>query len=261
MPIDEIVQEYRTAKDPGKMIDIMADMNDTNPSRIAWVLHRCGLTVPLKKMPRARRLEGEDDIEEYWENSHDAVVCDEIRRRFEELTEEREQKEREAEQSMPGFDEPVTVLEKIKPYPAGAVEPGKTGCMKEKETRKEEKSMDAKKAFEPECRIIERIEAAMEADKPKEEPADLRRNILMEAAVCVCTDRNVLYGEAEDNFAVIARMWSAYLGVSVSAWDVADMMILFKVARNATAERASRDTYVDIAGYAACGGGMIEAEK
>jgi hypothetical protein len=67
-----------------------------------------------------------------------------------------------------------------------------------------------------------------------------------------------MYGEPEDNFDVIAAMWSAYLGMPVTGADVAAMMILFKVARIATAEKPSRDSYVDIAGYAACGGGMIK---
>lgn len=109
--------------------------------------------------------------------------------------------------------------------------------------------------FESEEKIIERLEAAVEAEK---EPVDRRREILTDAAVCVCSDRNAQYGEPEDNFDVIAAMWSAYLGIPLHAMDVASMMILFKVGRLATAEKPSRDSYVDIAGYAACGGGMIK---
>lgn len=88
--------------------------------------------------------------------------------------------------------------------------------------------------------------------------ADLRRKVLMDAAVCVCTDRNTAYGEPEDNFGVIAGFWETYLGMPVSRQMVADMMILFKVARAVTAKNAMMDTYVDIAGYAACAGGMME---
>lgn len=109
--------------------------------------------------------------------------------------------------------------------------------------------------FESEEKIIERLEAAVEAEK---EPVDRRREILTDAAACVCSDRNAQYGEPEDNFDVIAAMWSAYLGIPLHALDVASMMILFKVSRLATAEKPSRDSYVDIAGYAACGGGMIK---
>ena len=95
---------------------------------------------------------------------------------------------------------------------------------------------------------------------------DLRREILQDAEACVCSDRNLSYGEPEDNFAVIAELWTGYLNgllhaegsISLCSEEVADMMILFKVARNATAVRRKRDTYVDIAGYAACAGSLIE---
>ena len=105
--------------------------------------------------------------------------------------------------------------------------------------------------FESEEKIIEQLKA-------EKEPVDRRREILTDAAVCVCSDRNAQYGEPEDNFDVIAAMWSAYLGIPLHAMDVASMMILFKVGRLATAEKPSRDSYVDIAGYAACGGGMLK---
>ena len=84
--------------------------------------------------------------------------------------------------------------------------------------------------------------------------AEARRMILKDAEHCVCTDRNLLYGEPEDSFDMIAQLWSAYLGMPVSKRQTIDMMILFKVARNGTAKKPCRDTYVDIAGYAACGG-------
>lgn len=94
-----------------------------------------------------------------------------------------------------------------------------------------------------------------------------RKNILEEAVRCVCTDRNQQYGEPEDNFRVIAELWNVYIrkrcvgegaDVCVAADDVAHMMILFKLGRAVTAETPSKDTYIDIAGYAACAGGMIE---
>lgn len=88
-----------------------------------------------------------------------------------------------------------------------------------------------------------------------------REEILNAAKQCVCHDRNDQYGEPEDNFAVIADFWNAYLGAStgegwkLAAVDVANMMVLFKVARVATAEaNPGADSFVDIAGYAACGG-------
>ena len=61
------------------------------------------------------------------------------------------------------------------------------------------------------------------------------------------------YGSPEDNFRKIATLWEAYLGIHIDAADVAIMMMLFKAGRLATGN-GSVDTWVDIAGYAACGG-------
>ena len=103
-------------------------------------------------------------------------------------------------------------------------------------------------------------------EKPEPCPKEKRRFILEDAIKCVCTDRNEQYGEPEDNFKVIAELWATYLHarcpspdtyISITADDVAMMMILFKVARAATANTVTRDTLVDIAGYAACAGGKL----
>ena len=51
-----------------------------------------------------------------------------------------------------------------------------------------------------------------------------RKEILAEAEKCVCSDRNLQYGEPEDNFSDIARLWSAYLDTDLGAEDVAIMM-------------------------------------
>lgn len=87
-----------------------------------------------------------------------------------------------------------------------------------------------------------------------------REMCLDEAKKCVCTDRNQQYGEPEQNFTVIAQLWQAYLRAATGAddieifpCDVAMMMVLFKAGRRATAVTEKADTYVDIAGYAACG--------
>lgn len=46
--------------------------------------------------------------------------------------------------------------------------------------------------------------------------------------------------------------------VKIGAQEAADMLILFKVARSATATTPKLDTYVDIAGYAACAGAIAD---
>lgn len=90
-----------------------------------------------------------------------------------------------------------------------------------------------------------------------------RKFILDEAIKVVNTDRNHQYGEPEDNFSHIAELWEAFLNgkigkkndrLLIGAEDVAIMMVLFKVGRMMTAETQKSDTFVDIAGYAACAG-------
>lgn len=78
-----------------------------------------------------------------------------------------------------------------------------------------------------------------------------REQLLDEAKAIVCGDRDQQYGTPEDNFEIIAKLWSAYLEGSVTPFDVAMMMVLFKVAREATGQN-KRDNLIDIAGYAAC---------
>lgn len=91
-----------------------------------------------------------------------------------------------------------------------------------------------------------------------------REDILNTAKKCVCEDRNRQYGKPENNFAIIANFWRDYLyavtseRIAITPADVASMMVLFKVARVATATgNVSADSFVDIAGYAACGGEIM----
>lgn len=83
-----------------------------------------------------------------------------------------------------------------------------------------------------------------------------RTEILREAETIVNGHREQEYGTPEDNFGLIARLWSDYLGTLVSSVDVAMMMTLFKVAR--VKGGGTADCFVDIAGYAACGGEIFD---
>ena len=80
-----------------------------------------------------------------------------------------------------------------------------------------------------------------------------RAEILATAAKCVSGDREQDYGSPESNFGRIAAMWSAYLGYTVESKDVAAMLALLKIARVASGN-AKEDNWIDLAGYAACGG-------
>ena len=87
-----------------------------------------------------------------------------------------------------------------------------------------------------------------------------RQEILEKAKACVCGEREQDYGSPEDSFAAIADHWSVYLHrigyllphQELTPEDVALMMILLKVARQTG--RGKVDNWIDIAGYAACGG-------
>lgn len=115
---------------------------------------------------------------------------------------------------------------------------------------------------------LETRKESIERESASEEStsAESRRRILNDAIQAVCSDRCQMYGEPEDNFGVIAELWNAYIhaktghDVDLTPQEVGDMMILFKVGRSATARVPHRDTYVDIAGYAGCVGGLIKAE-
>ena len=80
-----------------------------------------------------------------------------------------------------------------------------------------------------------------------------RRECLKKAADCVTGQRVEDYGTPENNFRTIARMWTAYLheNVIISQVDVAMMMAMLKIARISSGG-ANMDSFVDLAGYAAC---------
>ena len=109
-----------------------------------------------------------------------------------------------------------------------------------------------------------------------------RADILERAKEVVTKDRERVHGKAEDNFAVIADFWNVYENAktnallsrneldgfvqpdgsvsydfSYTAEDVAIMMALLKIARIATGT-AKADSFIDAAGYIACGGELAE---
>lgn len=87
-----------------------------------------------------------------------------------------------------------------------------------------------------------------------------REQILDKAKQCVCGLREDDYGTPENNFRAIANFWSEYKGVRFTAKDVAVMMALLKIARIATG-KGTDDCFIDLAGYAACGGEIASINK
>lgn len=105
-----------------------------------------------------------------------------------------------------------------------------------------------------------------ECDEKKPVNTMSRADILDAAKKCVCGQREQDYGTPESNFQLIANLWNAYLTEhcvenvegyacmnDISATDVAMMMALMKIARIKNGG-GTGDSFVDLAGYAACGG-------
>lgn len=136
---------------------------------------------------------------------------------------------------------------------------------------------------EPSCRermlidasslIISLTQQDENANRPPQEPAEApepwtREKVLAEAKRCVCGERDQSYGGPEDSFRLIAKLWEPYVKekivpketpVDIEPEDVAIMMGLLKVARLASNPQ-HMDSWVDLAGYAACGGEIAGKE-
>ena len=74
------------------------------------------------------------------------------------------------------------------------------------------------------------------------------RDYLNEARATI-QDRGMDYGHPTDNMARTAALWSSYLEMPITDYQVAMCMALVKIARSM--ETAKTDTYVDLVAYAA----------
>jgi len=89
--------------------------------------------------------------------------------------------------------------------------------------------------------------------------------ILQEADDIIYGDREKTYGHPSKNFDATADLWNGWLAakygpdaVMLDCYDVAMMMVLLKVAREAHLHK--RDNLVDLCGYAACIQKIIDHE-
>lgn len=85
----------------------------------------------------------------------------------------------------------------------------------------------------------------------KEDIMNKREECLRIANEIVNGAREKDYGTPEDNFQFIADQWASYLNYPIDRQDVANMMILLKIARTKTGT-GTDDCFIDMAGYAAC---------
>jgi hypothetical protein len=90
---------------------------------------------------------------------------------------------------------------------------------------------------------------------------------VLEEAMAQISTKSSVHGDTEPSFQMIAELWSVYTkhgqNVRPESWvsphDVAQMMILVKIARSVYGH--SSDNYVDEAGYAALAALFRNREK
>lgn len=113
----------------------------------------------------------------------------------------------------------------------------------------------------------EKLETENEPDEGEAKKLT-RATVLEKARACVCGEREEDYGSPEDSFGCIAELWEAYIRaacvspnaiITVTPTDVAMLMALLKIARVGTScVGGTADSFVDLAGYAACGAECAE---
>jgi len=87
-----------------------------------------------------------------------------------------------------------------------------------------------------------------------------KEEILAEASRIISKDRNLSHGDAFKNHAEIAEFWNIFLDkklqpmASITAEDVALMMVLLKMSRNTQGKKNNLDNFIDMCGYAAIAG-------
>ena len=98
----------------------------------------------------------------------------------------------------------------------------------------------------------------------KPSTASGRQQIIDKMTAAVMSDRNRSYGDPEGNFGNIASYWNTHMEARkpgpLTPLDVAIMMKLMKVARLST-NPTHVDSWVDAAGYAVCGGGIVVSKE
>lgn len=112
------------------------------------------------------------------------------------------------------------------------------------------------------CYQITPCIVALMNSKPRVGP-----DLLQEVIQTITGPRQKDYGHPEDNLGCTAELMQAYLQgaararghTNLEGYDVAVLMILVKVARLAESPK-HKDSWLDIAGYVACGWDCVGAE-
>lgn len=103
--------------------------------------------------------------------------------------------------------------------------------------------------------------------KVKMETPMKAENIAAQAANLVGGDRARSHGNIAEGFGKCADLWNAYLSIRndpktpLGGVDYANMMILLKIGRTQSGGDHNVDNFIDMAGYAACGGEIAEDDE
>ena len=87
----------------------------------------------------------------------------------------------------------------------------------------------------------------------------MKANDYLNEAKAIIEDRGMDYGHPSDNMQRTASLWSAYLEMPVTDYQVAMCLALVKVARSM--ETPSNDTYLDLCAYTAISGQLHTEEN
>lgn len=92
---------------------------------------------------------------------------------------------------------------------------------------------------------------------------EVAHRIVVDAAKTIIKDRPGVHGSAENSFQMIGDLWTSYLNhtmavrstaVKIMPQDVAQMMVMLKIARAVYGDPFNEDNYVDAVGYSALAG-------
>ena len=84
-----------------------------------------------------------------------------------------------------------------------------------------------------------------------------KEELLNQAQTIIKGDRNLRYGDPKINYKRIIEGWQLILGTEITEGQYGMMMIWMKIAR-LMEDETHMDSWIDIAGYAACTGEVID---
>lgn len=92
----------------------------------------------------------------------------------------------------------------------------------------------------------------MDSKQEREVPKTIKAQEVLDDAQAIRQNRGAIYGDPYLQMDRCAKLWTAYLGVPITAHDVAIIYALGKFSRIAETQGSrNRDSYTDIASYSA----------